>query len=313
MTTKEKKFGGMNISAFEASHILIILLLVSNLLFNVYSLNHDKGQKLDAVSLEVMKVGGAENFALVQQLYSTQQYKDQQKQAIEAVLQQFGTTDGTTPTDANTQPTPTPTDTTTQPAPTDTTSTTPTSTITMDQLAAVKKDAYMEGNTNARFTIVEYSDIECPFCKQHNANGTLDKVLATYPKDVNVVFKHFPLSFHPHAQKAAEAAECVGELEGQEAFFSFLNAAFALSDLSEASLTSTAKTIGADEKKFTECLTSGKFAAKIAAQQNEGATLFSVNGTPGNVLIDNESGKYVVIAGAYPFDKFDQEIKNMMK
>ena len=218
-----------------------------------------------------------------------------------------GTTDTTTTTTTDTT-------TTTVTGTADTTTPTAVNTTLIDQVKTIKEEGYVKGNPDARFTIIEYSDIECPFCKQHNANGTLQKVLTTYPNDVNMIFRHFPLSFHPHAQKAAEAAECVAELAGgAETFYKFLDMAFALSDLGEVNLISAAKGMGADETKFKDCLTSGKFATKVMNQQTEGATLFGVNGTPGNVIFDNQSGKFVLVAGAYPFDKFDQEIKAMMK
>lgn len=232
-----------------------------------------------------------------------------------AGCQSTTTVDNTTST-GTTDTTTTTTDTTTVATGTTTDTTTPTTvnTTLIDTIKTIKQEGYVKGNPDARFTILEYSDIECPFCKQHNANGTLNKVLEKYPNDVNIVFRHFPLSFHPHAQKSAEASECAAELAGgAETFYKFLDMAFALSDLSEVNLISAAKGMGADETKFKDCLSSGKYTTKVMNQQTEGATLFGVNGTPGNVIFDNQSGKFTLVAGAYPFEKFDQEIQNLMK
>lgn len=52
---------------------------------------------------------------------------------------------------------------------------------------------------------------------------------------------------------------------------------------------------------------------QINASIQEGQTVFGINGTPGNVILDKQTGKYVIISGAYPFDKFDQELQNLMK
>jgi len=65
------------------------------------------------------------------------------------------------------------------------------------------------GNKNAKVSIVEFSDFECPYCSRYAA--TIHQVLDTYGDDVKYSYKHFTLSFHQNAQKAAEAFECARE------------------------------------------------------------------------------------------------------
>ena len=73
-----------------------------------------------------------------------------------------------------------------------------------------------QGNADAAVTLVEFSDLECPYCAQ--VAPILDSVAKAYPRDVRVVFKHFPLSFHPKARAAAAAAMAAGN---QGKFFEF--------------------------------------------------------------------------------------------
>ncbi len=68
---------------------------------------------------------------------------------------------------------------------------------------------YIRGNADAVIKIVEFSDFECPFCER--ANPTVVAVMAKYGDKVSLEYRHYPLSFHPNAQKAAEASECAGE------------------------------------------------------------------------------------------------------
>lgn len=68
------------------------------------------------------------------------------------------------------------------------------------------KGTPMKGSENAKVTLVEFSDFECPFCVR--AFPTVEQVLKDYPNDVKIYYKHLPLSFHPNAQKAAEASMC---------------------------------------------------------------------------------------------------------
>ena len=62
----------------------------------------------------------------------------------------------------------------------------------------------MKGPQDARITLVEFSDFECPFCSA--AVVQVDPIMAAYPKDIKLIYKQFPLSTHPHAQMAAEAS-----------------------------------------------------------------------------------------------------------
>ena len=61
-----------------------------------------------------------------------------------------------------------------------------------------------KGPADARITLVEFSDFECPFCSA--AVKQVDIVMAAYPKDMKLIYKQFPLSMHPHAEFAAEAS-----------------------------------------------------------------------------------------------------------
>src|SRR5204863_994561 len=85
---------------------------------------------------------------------------------------------------------------------------------------------HVYGNPNARFTLIEYSDFECPYCK--TVHLTLKKLIDDSGGDVNWVYRHFPLEFHnPGAQRQAEASECIAELSGNDSFWKFANAIYA--------------------------------------------------------------------------------------
>lgn len=84
-------------------------------------------------------------------------------------------------------------------------------------------------------------------------------------------------------------------------------------DKSEAGIITYAKGLGLDEAKFSDCLKSKKFTAKVGVESDEGKTLFGVTGTPGNVIIDNEKGTYTLIAGAYPVEEFVKVIDGILK
>lgn len=149
-------------------------------------------------------------------------------------------------------------------------------------LKEVSKDEHIRGSKDAKVTIVEYSDFECPFCQ--NFHETMIEVLASN-KDVRWVYRHFPLSFHPTAQPTAEASECVAELGGNDAFWKFADAAFAKGGAhSTSDIENYARTAGVDAGKFKKCVESGKYRDKVNQQLQEGQSA-GVQGTPGNFVV----------------------------
>lgn len=157
---------------------------------------------------------------------------------------------------------------------------------------------HMRGNISAPITIVEYSDLECPFCKVFHA--TMKQVLAEYGDEVRWVYKHFPIdSRHSKADKEAEAAECAGELGGNDAFWAYIDKVFEITPsnngLDLALLPAIAQDLGLDRGKFESCLSSGKYAQFVEAQFQEGMGL-GVDGTPGS-FVNGER-----VRGAIPFE-----------
>lgn len=180
--------------------------------------------------------------------------------------------------------------------------------------SAVTDRDHVRGNPKAKITVIEYSDFECPFCKRHAP--TMAQVLDTYKEDVNIVYRHFPLSFHQNAQKEAEASECVAELAGNDAFWKFHDAIFERSSVGGTGfaldkLPALAKEVGANETKFKQCLDGDKYAKYVQDQMQEGITA-GVQGTPGNFIINNDTKETKEISGAVPFSSFQSIIDTML-
>lgn len=181
-----------------------------------------------------------------------------------------------------------------------------------EKLEAIKADSYIKGNTDAKITWLEYSDLECPYCaKLHNA-GTPDDLTEKYWEDLNIVFNHFPLSFHANAKPAAQILECVWEQVGSDAFYSLIKKAFADEKSNKSYLIDEAVALGADEDSLEECLDSDKYEDKVDSQMNVWADTFGITGTPWNILINNETGEYEVISGAYPTSAFEEIIDKLL-
>jgi len=162
---------------------------------------------------------------------------------------------------------------------------------------------HIYGNPNAEVSLIEYSDFECPFCKRFHP--TAQKVVDSYDGRVNWVYRHFPLAFHnPGAQKQAEASECASALGGNEAFWRYIDLIYERTRSNGNGfpldgLVPLAAEVGLDPGEFRACLESGKFTGRVL-EDYESGTKIGINGTPGTVLLNNQTGEVVVRAGAVP-------------
>jgi protein-disulfide isomerase len=153
------------------------------------------------------------------------------------------------------------------------------------------------GPERAKVTIVEFSDFQCPYCSR--GRKVIDDVVKAYGDKVRVVFRDFPLSFHEHAQKAAEAGLCAHE---QGKFWAMHDWMFDhQSQLAVPELKGAAKTLGLDAAKFDTCLTTGKLASAVADNMKAGEKA-GVRGTPAFFV------NGVFLNGALPLEKFKEEI-----
>lgn len=174
--------------------------------------------------------------------------------------------------------------------------------VSASGIRPVTSEDHIVGDVNAKVVIVEYSDTECPFCKQfHN---TMQNILRQNRGDVAWVYRHSPIAqLHPKAFHEAEATECAWELGGNSGFWKYTNEIYkrtpSNNGLPVEELPKIAEYTGLNLKAFTTCLDSGKFADKINTDMTDGR-INKVEGTPTSfVLVD---GKVVnKIDGAQDF------------
>lgn len=145
------------------------------------------------------------------------------------------------------------------------------------------------GDPNAKILIVEYSDTECPYCKDFAV--TMKKIVDTYGKNSTVawVYRHNPIAgLHPLAVKESEATECVKQIAGNDVFWKYLLKIYEVSPgnnrLDPAQLPILAADLGVNKTSFQACLDSGEFTQKIQDDIKEAAAAGS-RGTPYSVMI----------------------------
>ena len=133
----------------------------------------------------------------------------------------------------------------------------------------------VKGDKNAPVTIVEFSDFQCPYCSK--IQPTLKEVLKAYPKEVKLVFKQFPLSFHAQAKNAVKASLAASE---QGKFWEMHDLIFEnYNTLTLEMFIEFAKRLGLDAGKFASDFSSNKYDNKIQEDMDLAARI-GVRGTP---------------------------------
>jgi protein-disulfide isomerase len=177
--------------------------------------------------------------------------------------------------------------------------------VTVDPSKAVMekislKGEPFKGGKDAKVTIIEYSDFQCPFCTK--GYNTIEKeVLPQYGDKVRFYYKHLPLNFHPWAEPAAIAYECLKQQDPSAAWAVYQGFFENQKDVNPTNVKEKAIAFIADKKidkaKFDDCYDNKKTLAKVNADKAEAAAL-GITGTPSFVI----NGRQV--KGAQPADRF---------
>jgi protein-disulfide isomerase len=162
-------------------------------------------------------------------------------------------------------------------------------------------DPYI-GPKDAKVTLIEFSDFECPFCRKNVA--TIKELIKTYGGKIKVVFRDFPLDFHKNAKSAALAAGCAAD---QGKFWQYHDKLFENQEKLELeSLKLYAKELGLNTAEFNKCLDSKKHEAEIEKDIQDGQKV-GVSGTP-TLFINGRK-----VEGAQPIDQFKKIIEEELK
>lgn len=173
----------------------------------------------------------------------------------------------------------------------------------------VTKDDHVRGAKKPKVTIIEYSDMECPFCGRFHE--TMKQVI-DQRDDVQWVYRHFPLAFHKNAAKAAEAGECVADVAGEDAFWAYSDGVFSAGSLAGEGIMNFVRTLsGVNADKVASCLDSGKYT-DLVAQQTRDAQKLGGTGTPWSIMIGAD-GKAQPIRGARQLTSMITDIEKASK
>jgi serine/threonine-protein kinase len=157
------------------------------------------------------------------------------------------------------------------------------------------------GPADARVTIIEISDFQCPFCGR--AQATLERVRERYPRDVRFVWVHYPLAFHNNAMPAAEAAVEAQRQLGDDGFWRMHDMLFANPRaLTGPDLANYAEAVGLSAGPFRLAMSSRRHQPRVRADMANVNAVMSSIGTP-SFLINSR-----LLRGAQPYERFTEAI-----
>lgn len=175
----------------------------------------------------------------------------------------------------------------------------------------VGAEDYVRGPASAKVTIIEYSDLECPFCKRFHP--TMQQLVKEYPNDVRWVYRHFPLpQLHSQAPKESEAVECAKEQgKGWELIDKIYEVTPSNDGLDLTTLPTLARGVGVvNIPQFEACVESGKYKSRvdddIADAESAGG-----RGTPYSVLLA-PNGEKIPISGAQPYASIKATVERFL-
>jgi protein-disulfide isomerase len=174
------------------------------------------------------------------------------------------------------------------------------------------QDGISLGSRDAPITIVEFTDYECPYCRQFEAT-TFAEIRKKYidTGKVRFVSRDFPLDNHINAMPSAVAAHCAGD---QDNFWPMHDALFGGNGkLTRNEFIEDAETLKLNVSLFKSCLDSGKHVQEIRNERQVAASL-QIQGTP-SFLIGKTNGDEVsgsIIQGALPLSAFEEKIRQVV-
>ncbi|MFT5849416.1 MAG: protein-disulfide isomerase [Patiriisocius sp.] len=186
--------------------------------------------------------------------------------------------------------------------------------VATESIRPIDENDHILGNPNAPIVIVEYSDFDCPFCK--NFHETMNSILADYGSTGQVawVYRQFPIEqLHPNAPQIALASECVANLGGNESFWKFADLIFGERGTNEPTnmtqIGSYAAQSGVNQTAFESCLASGELQSLVEEDLQDGVAA-GIQGTPHSIVL--VGGQQGVISGAQPYEAVKQIVETLL-
>lgn len=181
--------------------------------------------------------------------------------------------------------------------------------INPENIKPVDSNDHIYGDINAPIKVVEFSDLECPYCSR--VHPTLKQLIDQSNGQVAWVFRHFPLSGHKNAMVQAVGAECVAKLGGEDKFWEYINFAFSNQSIGDKeAVVTVASNLGLNADEVRSCIDSGE-VNNLVNEDKQDASNSGARGTPHSIILGPKGDVYAV-SGAQPLQVFQQVVAKII-
>jgi len=196
----------------------------------------------------------------------------------------------------------------------------PASNIKTLEIQPVSRLDHIMGNPKAKVIVLEFGDLECPYCQQFHF--TMKRIMQDYGDlgQVAWVYRHYPAENHENSMLGANASECFANIDStknnQLSFWNYIDKIFSKNevDLSKSALIKTAVELGANFDNFKDCLNKEDFKTKIERDIADVDKLIEVEKkfmTPYSLIISN-TGMVTSISGAASYEDMSSVIDSFI-
>ena len=190
-------------------------------------------------------------------------------------------------------------------------------TLSQNIINDLKKDTYIKWNTWAIVSIIEFSDMECPFCIQEHNEQNIKKITDNKDNNINHIFKNFPLPAHKNAWIEAEASKCVEKISGGEKYLEYINNIFSTTKwwwewFNKEWLKTLAKKLWVDLKKYDTCITNWETKTQVEREFKQWTMLW-IKSVPSKLVVNNTTWKYTIITEVVDYDTLQWVIDEISK
>ena len=181
--------------------------------------------------------------------------------------------------------------------------------MSSEDISKLKDKWVIRWPKDAKITIVEFTELLCPYCQRQSNNWVIDSIIQQYSGQVNSISRPFIIHWY-EATQLSSAMECVAYLKSW-VYYDVLDDAFAAYPVNMTGLVDIAVKKWVDEKSLQECIDEWRYDQFVEDMVKLWSTLW-VNWTPTSIIIDNETWRYAFVIGAYPIETFIETIESLL-
>ncbi len=183
--------------------------------------------------------------------------------------------------------------------------------VEVSVLEEIMESTYIQNEEWTELVWIEYSDIMCPFCQRQHEDWTVKEVMDEYEEEISWIYRHFPVQ-SPVSEEWAEGILCVEDMGTKDQYFEYIEKLYELDDIGDRNAWSElADDIGIDSDEFDSCIEEWRFDETQQEHLQEWQQIFGVTWTPWNVIANKETGEFILIPWAFPANVYDEVIQNL--